>query len=1013
MSLADATWLSVADKAGSIVGASAGIASLILSVLAARQQRQAPPATRTRSDLWSLSVSVLLPASLAVAVSWAGPRAAARLGLPRLYPPMIGFVLGLVAFAALIRWLVRWSRAPAASTDINALLTAQLSAARDQMYDLTGTAADPLHVYVRQLVRGAADAGEPRIRAETMISRHRHVVLTAGPGGGKSTLAARLVVDTSSWWLNAPRWRTRIGPPYDGVVALRAPATSLVTASLEESLGLPDPVASPHGLLTRPPFPGAAWLVCVDGIDEIVDPRERARVLRLLSHEVSSRPRWVRFLITSRSLPPGELPPLVESGARQFHLEEFDPEGLGLFAKAWFAHQAPSDASKAETAGEASRFLSRIEAAGLGGLARNPLMATMAATIYQNDRGADLPTDRTDLYRAFIRVLRRARSIPLDRMPAGPRPVSATSELTAFAARVDGRIDELLVVSASATVSSGRLNPLAQAVVRAESACTPKILSGTTRFDRLNTLRQRLIATSLTVPQSVGIAFIHRSIAEYLAADPAGGAFDEVRWRLDFADPARRSYALFCLARRANDISGVVARLLTGAAADPVGAGRILADGMAVQPEVEKAVADALLTRTRHDHETTADCLAVLLGIATARPWLRRRLEELLDDRTEPLAFRCKLAAVLFDQEPVRHRRTIRELSVEALQSVDARAYLIGRVEKLDPEFAVFMLRRLPRPRTATVSMPAPANVRQLMAHCALHGTELHARFEAALVSLGEPGVREALDEMLQTGALTPTERMQAAAALDIGDSRLTMAVHRDTLHDVRASTSERRIAAQALSVYGDEDAIQVLHQIALAGNCRPIDRFDAIDALERLQDPLAFLALERMTTDPGLKKLDRREAERRLVARRAEVTPAPTQVAARTPASSPAEEIFRRLEKAWVLARSKSDEGAETIRTIAADRDLPTACRTTAADMLIRLGDTTAGPVLRDIVLTDYYSDEVRIEAAAALLFLDDKLGRQTLRAANDPRPPRPRRRERLQPRRRNGRRRPMLDGL
>ncbi|BCJ39926.1 histidine kinase [Actinoplanes ianthinogenes] len=998
MSLADAEWLNVADKFGSIVGALTGVTSLVITLLAARQHRESPATAPRRARFRSLPAAVLLPASLAVAVSWAGPAVARRLEVPSFYPPVLGAALGLIALLLLLTGLVRWFRAPAASDELRTLLTAQLAAARDQMYDLIGTAADPLHAYVRQLVRGALEAGEPPIRAEAMIDRHRHVVLTAGPGGGKSTLAARLVAATTAWWLTAPRWRIRVRPPFDGVVALRIPATALVTATLEEALGV-------TGLLSRAPFPGSAWLLCVDGVDEIVDSSDRARVLRRLTHEVTSRPRWVRFLITSRSLPPGELPLLFDAGARHFQLEEFDTEGLALFATAWFTHQAPAGASPAEIAAEASRFLGRIEAAGIGGLARNPLMATMAATIYQNDRGADLPTDRTDLYRGFVRVLRRARATPLDRVSSGVPPVTATPELTAFATRVEGHIDELLVECATATLSAENLNPLARAAARTEAFCPRALVSGTTRLDRLTTLRQRLIATSLIVPQGQEIAFIHRSVAEYLAADPAVGAFDEARWRLDFADPTRRSFALFCLARRAPDVSGVVTRLLTGVAADPVGAGRILADGMAVRPEVEKAVATALIARTRDDHETSADCLTVLLGIATARPWLRRRLEELLDDRAEPLALRCKLAAALFDREPLLHRRVIRELSVEALHSMDARAYLIGRVEKLDPEFAAFLLRRLPRPRALPVSAPAPANVREVMAACALHGTTLHARFEAALVSLGEPGVREALEEMLHTSALTPTERAQAAAALDTGDAQLTMAVHRQNLHDERASTSERRIAAQALSVYGDEDAIQVLHRIALDRTARPIDRFDAIEALERLQDSLAFLALEQMSTDRGLGQADRKQAQRRLDEHRARARPPSVRAVAREPGGNPAETVSQQLDKAWQLAKVNPAEAVETIRTIAADREQPTTCRTAAADMLVRLGDTSAGPTLRELVLADYLGDEVRVEAAAALLFLDERLGRQTLVSANGPRPRGPRRRE--------GRRREMFDGL
>ncbi|MFJ3036898.1 S1 family peptidase [Streptomyces tendae] len=164
-------------------------------------------------------------------------------------------------------------------------------------------------VYVRQDASRAPDADteDPRRRhtrrnrpAESVLADHRHVLFTGGAGVGKSSLLRRLTHVCATAWLEEPAQ----APPY---MPVRVAAAQLTDRPFPEAMAtavgrdLPGLRRSPQPeLFDTGPLPNVDWLVCVDGLDEVLDPDERAGVIRLVQRW--AREPHLRFVVASRSL---------------------------------------------------------------------------------------------------------------------------------------------------------------------------------------------------------------------------------------------------------------------------------------------------------------------------------------------------------------------------------------------------------------------------------------------------------------------------------------------------------------------------------------------------------------------------------------------------------------------------------------------------------------------------------------------------------------------------------------
>ncbi|MBW4718488.1 NACHT domain-containing protein [Saccharothrix obliqua] len=326
------------------------------------------------------------------------------------------------------------ARASGLPDGIASLLRAQVRAARDLPYRLPGARRPSLAtVYVRQDLgsgseesvteqpapildgRGrlvdvpAAPVVRPAVRPPTKTVRAAldgddHLLITGGPGQGKSTLSLRLAADIAAGGPATP-----ITEP---VVPLRLTARELAARlDLPFTRALADAVLAEYGAHLDAAVEdrtlggrvaGLRWLLLVDGLDEVADATRRDRLVSVLAGWASPESPY-RVVVTTRPIEGAALAPLQRIGAARYELQPFDEEALRGFADNWF----DGDADRAY------RFVRQIRRAHLDELVRVPLLATIAAIIFEHD-DRPLPDNQYELYEAYLKYLRSGHTGPFE-----------------------------------------------------------------------------------------------------------------------------------------------------------------------------------------------------------------------------------------------------------------------------------------------------------------------------------------------------------------------------------------------------------------------------------------------------------------------------------------------------------------------------------------------------------------------------------------------------------------------
>jgi uncharacterized protein (UPF0147 family) len=409
----------------------------------------------------------------------------------------------------------RDSADPELPAAVRLLLRAQVQAALDFPYRLHGARRPSLAtVYVRQdLGTGGADSTDPEQARPVPIVDERgqlvdpprrpvvrltvrppsrtvwealdgdeHVLVTGGPGQGKSTLSLRLAADVAEQLLSSER-----GLLTEPVVPLR-----LTARVLGAQLGLPFPEAvaqsarteygallgaslDPHMFAQR--IAGCRWLLLVDGLDEVADSTERDRLVTVLATWASDTGSPYRIMLTTRPIEGTALAPMQRIGAARYELQPFDEEALRGFAANWF-----------DDTDVAARFVRQIRAANLDELVRVPLLATIAAIIFEQHTDRPLPDNQYELYESYLRYLRTAHSLP-------PSPFDRVRDpLLEHLGRVRLENDTSLVAAASDWMTDNLAEGWQEELVTYLTAVGP------------------------LVRRNDDLGFLHHSFAEHLAA---------------------------------------------------------------------------------------------------------------------------------------------------------------------------------------------------------------------------------------------------------------------------------------------------------------------------------------------------------------------------------------------------------------------------------------------------------------------------------------------------------------
>lgn len=629
--------IATGDQVASIVGAVIAAIGLVLTVRAS--PRPAATGTARRRRPRGLGVVLLLGAALALRSVPGVPSpvaTAAGWSLP---------VLGLLAVALAVH---RRRRPPPVRLDekLVEMLNAQRVDAARHRYRFFGQHVPALtDVYVWQRAQlGIHEAGEAgrSVSVVDMLSEHRHIVLLGGAGAGKSTLVAALAAENA---------RAVLGGGEPSVVTAVVPAADLIGRSVPEALAVACRrdlnVAVPDRLFAAAPVPRGQWRVLVDGIDEVIDTESRSQLLWRLGELLDDTGGPYRLLVTCRPLPDAELAELRRPGTGEYELRPFDRADLDEFALRWFTARRPNDQVVATVT--AARFLARVAGARLGPVARVPLLATIAALVFEQADGAALPSSRAALYDSFVAHLLDGRAeLSQLRETLGPALRARGAPGIALAAWLDGDLYGIV----------GRLlDALGEHQVREPEAdpvpVAARWLRGAAPYDLVEilpdgarVLRRLLLATGLFGLRRDRLRFVHQSFAEFFAARAGADNFDELAWRAQVANPAARSLATFAAARRPD--ADRLVRVLLDDTDDVVAAGDLLADGVPVTAGTRARLVATLITQLRTESDSAPECLRVLRELSVDGDVLGR-LADLADDEAVSRWTRAVVADTIAD----------------------------------------------------------------------------------------------------------------------------------------------------------------------------------------------------------------------------------------------------------------------------------------------------------------------------------------------------------------------------
>lgn len=394
-----------------------------------------------------------------------------------------------------------------------------------------------------------------RFDIEDVLARNHEALILGGPGSGKSSLMRHVIEVAADSWHGEDR---------DTFVPVLVHARSLLSPwpmnkaianTLRQDLGARLDDIDLDGLLANPPMPGLAWLILLDGLDEI--PEVRRRDIMDIVDRWREEQRY-RFVIASRPLPDLELHTLRRMGIPIFEIQEFSDDQLPILAARWFHALRVSDVEQA-----VGLFIARVRQARMAQLARNPLIATLSCVVFARHQDRGLPYSRADLYEVFIRS-------SLDNIHEGH-----------FLGSIKERVEDYgqQAVVAVETLAS-KLRSLMQDL--AISRLTGSALDLRTEAAQLarpywpsdeppkpwdDVVAELLVHSGLISMRTDDLAFTHETIAEYLAAcarttPPRSGRVGiRERWRLVTHAGSNESYPLFVVALlRGRDIVDLTRR---------------------------------------------------------------------------------------------------------------------------------------------------------------------------------------------------------------------------------------------------------------------------------------------------------------------------------------------------------------------------------------------------------------------------------------------------------------------
>ncbi|MEV7046187.1 trypsin-like peptidase domain-containing protein [Amycolatopsis sp. NPDC051061] len=863
-------------------------------------------------------------------------------------------------------------------------------------------------VYLRQKAgrapedETAAEAGE-LVEADSLLHAFRGVQVLGGPGAGKSSLARHLTAVAARRWLQEGSGHVVPILVAAEALTLRRGLSEMLADGVVRSLDTDLDRVTLTALFGEPPFPGAEWLVMVDGVDEILNPQLRSIVLSKVSrHRNEGR---YRFLLTSRPLSDFLMEKIAENGDYPtFTIEPFGRHELVDFAQNWFTQlKLPDPRSAAEG------FVQRVDEARLDRLAGVPLIATMLCILYANSPGQRLPENRAELYAEFVDLLLAKRKITNVRDllaewtgRSGPEAEGAGEDLVQ-------RTPELLRLLAHEGQRAGA-DPF-ETSVRTDSAVIvarrfprPATLSSA-EWDSV--IREVLRSCGLLVERRGVFGFIHQTVQEYLAAAHLAGLHPDPRRRAarrlfvpqpwPWPDLEVKSFLAALWARQGRDLAPVLRRLLQRRHRDVNY--RFLVElhrqGVELPAKVHAKLVETLAGwvaehgRSHGEWREAAEALnqidgqraAAVLEV-TARHgagWQRRldsslmllehnapigiqALEDLTTDETLDGPDRLKAAKYLLAQHPRRGMAALAKLARD-IRPDYLRVEAARVIAEHDRQRGDELLR-------AVTYDPGASDEARLGAGRAL-GPGAGSDVLAFLSSRHEVSGRVRLD-----AALT-VESWSAGAS-----ASLLLALAQDH----RVSVDIRRDAAQELTDHGDEHAVQAYKSIVDSKAVAKDVRVDAAERIAAIDSEAGLSLLLQLVADPtfGEARITAGIAAGRIAPHAAaraltEVVGAYRQD--RYGYVSLADDQATWIRAAQEAARLDAEVGVTALQGVITNDRLPSTLRLNALTSLSEVAPVTGLETAHRLVEEFGTQAAIRFGAAEQIWLLDRESGRAVIR--------------------------------
>ena len=369
-------------------------------------------------------------------------------------------------------------------------------------------------VYRHQDIVGEVAESVPAIGY--LLGMHQNIVVVTGPSGaGKSSLLNMTAARAAGAW--AGKGLGRCVPVRVTAAALaEAPtiAHALASCAATDFRRLGPSTVFDADFFKERPLADIPWLVLVDGLDEISSRTARHEALDIIANHANN-PRY-RFVVTTRPLSAAEmrLNPVLQR--RAVELLPLPVGQLTKLAEAWFA-QLGLDAPRES----AMKFVAEVSQAQLRDLAGNPLMATMLCQLSGYYHGRPLPTGRSGIYDQFIKLLTTCQGDLADELRRLQRIVERHVPPERAAKLVETLYDRRLELLKQLAVArcEGDTRPSLHLVQYWVRELRPKSLDGENDGVWQELLSEILRRSGVMAERGTEFVFIHRSIAEYLAAD--------------------------------------------------------------------------------------------------------------------------------------------------------------------------------------------------------------------------------------------------------------------------------------------------------------------------------------------------------------------------------------------------------------------------------------------------------------------------------------------------------------